>query len=89
MSISPGEIIELILKQQAPISDIEQAQELGKRAVDTTSIFLIFVLVLKFTVLSQVLSQVRSLSIICHLLLINIVIPGTVTVFYSEIFAIV
>ena len=77
------------MKQQATLSALEQAQVLGKRAADTTSIFLIFVLVLKFTVLNQVLSQVRSLSIICHLLLINIVIPGTVTVFYSEIFAIV
>ena len=31
----------------------------------------------------------RSLSIVCHLLLINIRIPGTVTIFYSVIFEIV
>jgi len=32
---------------------------------------------------------VRSLGLVCHLLLINIKIPGTVTIFYKEIFAIV
>ena len=31
----------------------------------------------------------RSLSIVCHLLLITISVPGTVTIFYSVIFEIV
>ena len=62
---------------------------MGETAKQTTSLLLIMVLIIKFSALNKVLSQVRSLSIICHLLLINIPIPPNVTTFYSLIFEIV
>ena len=57
-------------------------------AVKTSVIFFILML-LKFTLLNHVLSQIRSLSIVTHLMLIPISIPGTVMIFYSKIFEIV
>jgi len=50
--IRVGEIIEVKLKQQAVVSDAERAQVLGERAADTTSFFIIFVVILKFTILN-------------------------------------
>ena len=44
---------------------------------------------MKFSLLSKLLSQVRSLSIVTHMMLIPIKIPATVMIFYSEIFGIV
>ena len=60
----------------------------GKSAVATTSVTLMITVILKFSLLGKVLSQVRSLSIISHMLLIGIVLPANVTVFYSKIFEI-
>lgn len=57
-------------------------------AVKTSIIFFILI-ILKFTLLNHVLSQIRSLSIVTHLMLIPINIPGTVMIFYSKIFEIV
>ena len=57
--------------------------------VSNTSIFFFILIILKFTLLNQVLSQIRSLSVVTHLMLIPINIPGTVMFFYAKIFDIV
>ena len=41
------------------------------------------------TLLNQVLSQIKSLSLVTHLMLIRVRIPGIVMIFYSKIFEIV
>ena len=46
-------------------------------------------MIIKFSLLNTVLSQVRSLSNVSHMLLIGIILPANVTVFYSKIFEIV
>ena len=58
-------------------------------AKKTTSGLCILTIILKFSLLNSVLSQVRSLSNISHMLLIGIILPANVTVFYSNIFEII
>ena len=58
-------------------------------AVQSTSIVILIVLFLKFNLLNQVLGQVRSLSIVTHICLIQVVFPQIVLEFYSKIFEVV
>ena len=55
----------------------------------TTSVFIALTLILEYSLIGRILSNVRSLSIICHLLLINVPLPATVTIYYSYIFELV
>ena len=58
-------------------------------AVRSTSIIVLIVLFLKFNLLGHVLAQVRSLSIVTHICLIQVIFPQIVLEFYSKIFAVV
>ena len=57
--------------------------------VASTSIIFVVILILNFSLLNKLLSQVKSLSIVTHLMLITIKIPASVMIFYSKIFEIV
>ena len=61
---------------------------MAKAAVGVSLVTLALV-VAKFSVLNKILSQIRSLSIITHMMLIQIELPGIVMIFYSYILDIV
>ena len=53
------------------------------------SLITLALVIVKFSVLNKILSQIRSLSIITHMMLIQIELPGIVMIFYSYILDIV
>ena len=77
------------MTSQCSSTEKELVQALAQAAVTSTSWLVIALIILEFSLLSKVLSQVRSLSIIVHLLLIDVRIPATVSIFYQKIFEIV
>ena len=70
-------------------TDKEVVEDLADKAVTSTSIIFVIILVLKLSILNQLFSQVRSLSIVTHLMLISMKLPASVMVFYPKIFEIV
>ena len=84
-----GQTMKIPLTTQCPTSEKERVEALADATVSSTSWLIIAVIILEFSLLSKVLQQVRSLSIIVHLLLIDVRIPATVTIFYQKIFEVV
>ena len=81
--------LDVVLRYQMSSSSKETVDELADTAVTSTSIIFVIILVLKLSLLNQLLSQVRSLSIVTHMMLIAIKLPASVMVFYPKIFEIV
>ena len=70
-------------------SEKENLEELADSAIGLTQIISIIIIILEYQLLNLLLNQVRSLSIITHMMLISIKLPASVLVFYPKIFEII
>ena len=64
-------------------------QGLADTTVKSSSILMVILSLIQTGELNQILAQVSSLSILTHLLLVQVQLTGQVIIFYSKIFEIV
>ena len=88
IQISQNTVLEIDLLPQATPEAAIIIEELADATVNT-HVAIVALLLSNKLVIASIFSQIRSLSVITHMMLVSVQIPSTVMIFYSRIFEIV
>ena len=81
--------VEIELLPQVAPDMYSTFQGLADTTVKSSSILMVILSLIQTGALNQILAQISSLSILTHLLLVQVQLTGQVIIFYSKIFEIV